>query len=193
MPSIPTVLIIEDDPVFRRVLSFTVAKSGLAVETANDGQFGYERLMQGGIDFIVTDHQMPRCGGVELLTRLKELAGYKRPPAILCTAKGLELDSESLRRDFDIVTVMHKPFSPKKLSELILGYLGDKETSEDGTEACDGTDACDGTASCDRTANSQTPGVDDDGRHVPVVMPNLGIGNSIQSGPAPTHLNHGDV
>ena len=55
MPTQPTVLIIEDDPVFRRVISFTVAKNGLAVETANDGESGYARLVQGGIDFIVTD------------------------------------------------------------------------------------------------------------------------------------------
>lgn len=130
MTTTPTVLIIEDDPVFRRVLSFTVAKMGLAVETATDGLFGYERLMQGGIDFMVTDHQMPRCGGVELLQRIKDTAGYTRPPAILCTAKGLELDSELLRREFGLVTIMHKPFSPRKLSELILEYLGDSRLGE---------------------------------------------------------------
>lgn len=123
MSSTPTVLIIEDDPVFRRVLSFTVAKSGLAVETANDGQFGFERLMQGGIDFMVTDHQMPRCGGVELLQRLKDMSNYQRPPAILCTAKGLELDSEKLRNDFGLTEIMHKPFSPRKLSEVIAEHV----------------------------------------------------------------------
>ena len=123
MPTTPTVLIIEDDPVFRRVLSFTVAKSGLAVETCCDGESGYQRLLQGGIDFIVTDFQMPGCGGVELLQRLDELSDYQRPPAILCTAKGLELDSEKLRRDFRLACIMHKPFSPRKLSEVIHRHL----------------------------------------------------------------------
>ena len=123
MSTTPTVLIIEDDPVFRRVLSFTVAKSGLAVETCNDGDSGYQRLLKGGIDFIVTDFQMPGCGGVELLQRLDELADYERPPAILCTAKGLELDSEKLRLDFRLACIMHKPFSPRKLSEVIVQHL----------------------------------------------------------------------
>ncbi|MCA9139591.1 MAG: response regulator [Planctomycetales bacterium] len=123
MSRTPSVLIIEDDPVFRRVLSFTVAKSGLAVETANDGEAGYERLTQGGIDFFVTDHQMPRCGGVELLERLNQLPDFTRPPAILCTAKGLELDTEQIRKDFQLVGILHKPFSPRKLSELILSHL----------------------------------------------------------------------
>ncbi|WP_182870370.1 response regulator [Rhodopirellula sp. JC639] len=126
MSPTPTVLIIEDDPVFRRVLSFAVAKSGLAVETCNDGEAGYERLLKGGIDFIVTDFQMPRCGGVELLQRLDALDDYQRPPAILCTAKGLELDSEQLRRDFRLACIMHKPFSPRKLSEVIVRHLEQK-------------------------------------------------------------------
>ena len=125
MPTQPTVLIIEDDPVFRRVISFTVAKNGLAVETANDGESGYARLVQGGIDFIVTDFQMPGYGGVELLRRLDELKDYTRPAAILCTAKGLELDSEKLRKDFRLTEIMHKPFSPRKLSELIVRHLED--------------------------------------------------------------------
>lgn len=133
MSTTPTVLIIEDDPVFRRVLSFTVAKSGLSVETANDGEEGFERLARGGIDFIVTDFQMPRCGGIELLTRLDELPDYTRPPAILCTAKGLELDSEQLRRDFRLACIMHKPFSPRKLSEVILQHL-EKSSSSDAAE-----------------------------------------------------------
>lgn len=123
MSSPPCVLIIEDDPVFRRVLGFTVAKSGLAIETANDGEAGFQRLVQGGVDFFVTDHQMPRCGGVELLERLGQLEGFTRPPAILCTAKGLELDTEQLRKDFGLVGILHKPFSPRKLSELILSHL----------------------------------------------------------------------
>ena len=119
----PTVLIIEDDPVFRRVLGFTIARSGLNVETANDGDSGYERLMCGGVDFIVTDYQMPGCGGVELLERLDELQDYRRPGAILCTAKGLELDGESLRKRFRLVGILHKPFSPRKLSEMIIAEL----------------------------------------------------------------------
>lgn len=123
MPTAGTVLIIEDDPVFRRVLSFTVSKSGLSVETANDGVAGFERLMQGGIDFIVTDYQMPGCGGVELLQRLDAVADYERPDTILCTAKGLELDTEQLRREFQLVAIMHKPFSPRKLSDLLAEHL----------------------------------------------------------------------
>jgi CheY-like chemotaxis protein len=119
----PTVLIVEDDPVFRRVMNFTIARCGFSVETASDGQAAYHRLCQGGIDFLVTDHQMPVCSGLELLEMLESNADVTRPPTILCTAKGLELDSQGLQAKFGLAAVMHKPFSPRKLSELILQII----------------------------------------------------------------------
>lgn len=119
----PTVLIVEDDPVFRRVMNFTVARSGFSVETASDGLAAYQRICRGGIEFLVTDHQMPICSGLELLEKLEANTAITRPPTILCTAKGLELDSQGLQSRFGLVAVMHKPFSPRKLSELILDVV----------------------------------------------------------------------
>jgi CheY-like chemotaxis protein len=119
----PTVLIVEDDPVFRRVMNFTIARCGFSVETASDGLAAYRRLCQGGIGFLVTDHQMPVCSGLELLEMLESTPEVTRPPTILCTAKGLELDSQGLQTRFGLAAVMHKPFSPRKLSELILEII----------------------------------------------------------------------
>jgi len=123
MTHIPTVLIVEDDPVFRRVLSFTVSDFGLRVETAAHGQLGFERLVQGGIDFLVTDLQMPICTGLRLIEMLDESDLVERPPTILCTAKGLELDTVDLMRRKQLVAIVHKPFSPRKLGDLILQEL----------------------------------------------------------------------
>lgn len=117
-----TVLIAEDDPVFRRVMSFSIARSGLTVESVADGAAAYERLCHGGIHFLVTDHQMPVCSGLELLEKLAANKQACFPPTILCTAKGLELDSQGLQSQYSLVAVMHKPFSPRKLCDLILQY-----------------------------------------------------------------------
>lgn len=120
-----TVLIAEDDPVFRRVMSFSIARSGLTVESVGDGEAAYQRLCRGGIQFLVTDHQMPICSGLELLERLEANSEIVFPPAILCTAKGLELDSQALESRFHLAAVIHKPFSPRKLTELILQHTGE--------------------------------------------------------------------
>ncbi|TWU49792.1 response regulator [Rubripirellula reticaptiva] len=122
--TVPTVLIAEDDPVFRRVLGFTISRSGNNVEMASNGLAAYERLCQGGIDFLVTDHQMPVCSGLELLDRIRANPAIEQVPTILCTAKGFELDSQLLQQRFGLVSIMHKPFSPRLLIELITRSLG---------------------------------------------------------------------
>ena len=131
----PTILIVEDDPVFRRVLHFTVAKSGFKSETASNGEEGYQRLIQGGVDFLVTDLQMPVCSGLELLQRLSDIEGYQRPSTILCTAKGLELDTEELKKQFGLTAIMHKPFSPRKLSDLITQTMQDQQAGNESAGA----------------------------------------------------------
>lgn len=122
--STTTVLIAEDDPVFRRVMNFSIARGGLQVEAVGDGEAAYQRLCQGGIDLMVTDHQMPICSGLELLERLLQNPQVHFPPTVLCTAKGLELDSQGLEDKYNLIAVMHKPFSPRKLSELLQQHCG---------------------------------------------------------------------
>ena len=118
-----TVLIAEDDPVFRRVMGFSIGRTGLTVESVGNGLAAYERICQGNIDFLVTDHQMPICTGLELIERVIGAPNLTLPPSILCTAKGWELDGDQLRSRYNLVAVMHKPFSPRKLSELILQHV----------------------------------------------------------------------
>ena len=114
-----TVLIAEDDPVFRRVICFTLERFKLQVEAVADGASAYERLCQGGIDFLVTDQQMPFCTGLELLANKIQNPEIADIPTILCTAKGFELDTQHLKSVYGLVDVMHKPFSPRKLGSVV--------------------------------------------------------------------------
>jgi CheY-like chemotaxis protein len=134
MSNRPTILIVEDDPVFRRVLHFTVTKAGFRSVTASNGEEAFQRLMQGDIDLLVTDLQMPVCSGLELLQRLQAHENFERPHTILCTAKGLELDTEALNKNFRLTAILHKPFSPRKLSDLIARTIAESVTADEKTE-----------------------------------------------------------
>ena len=114
------VLIAEDEPVFRRVIIFTLERRGLCVEAVGNGAEALARLREETFDFVVTDHQMPGMTGIELLHQIRFSLGLVRLPLILCTAKGLELDSEYLREQYALTAVLHKPFSPQQLAGLIL-------------------------------------------------------------------------
>lgn len=113
-------LIAEDEPVFRRVIRFTLERKGLEVEAVGNGQLALARLREQEFDFVVTDHQMPCLTGIELVHHIRFTLGLQTLPVILCTAKGLELDSEYLREQYGLIAVLHKPFSPQHLAGLIL-------------------------------------------------------------------------
>lgn len=116
-----TVLIAEDDPVFRRVLAASISQLGVRIEAVSNGKEAYERIQRGGVDFLVLDYQMPICSGMELLERLapEQQNEYDMPPTILCTAKGFEIDGPALSKRFGLIGILHKPFSATQLGKLI--------------------------------------------------------------------------
>ncbi|EMI54579.1 response regulator [Rhodopirellula sallentina] len=125
-PNPPTILIAEDDPVFRRLMHFTLDQEGYRVLTAPDGEQAWQRLQEGDVDLLVTDHQMPQCSGIELLHRIRTAASEGNSlvsTAVLCTAKGFELDCGQLQEEFGLLAVMGKPFSPKQLTRMINGHF----------------------------------------------------------------------
>ncbi|MEZ6090879.1 MAG: response regulator [Pirellulaceae bacterium] len=113
------ILVAEDDPVFRRVIVFTLKQLGFVVDAVSDGHQAIELLQQGRYDLLVTDHQMPQCSGLELIERLRDLQAYAQLPVILCTARGLELDKRTLLERYQLADIMHKPFSPRLLADKV--------------------------------------------------------------------------
>jgi CheY-like chemotaxis protein len=121
----PTVLVAEDDPVFRRVIAFSIERAGFGCETASNGVEAIRLIDRGGIDFLVTDHQMPHCSGLELIEQIRNRAEQRPLPIVLCTAKGYELDSTELVRSYGLLAIIGKPFSPKQLIRVIASQFLD--------------------------------------------------------------------
>jgi CheY-like chemotaxis protein len=113
------VLVAEDDVVFRRVITFTLQRAGFAVTAVANGALAWECLGRESFDCLVTDHQMPQMSGIELLNLLRKSEPHRGLPTVLCTAKGLELDAVYLAERYQLAAVMHKPFSPRKLVEIL--------------------------------------------------------------------------
>lgn len=117
------ILIAEDDPAFRHVIQFTLKREGYNVIAVGDGNAAFDRLTRGDIDFVITDQQMPMCTGMEMLERRIGHPYAENVPAILCSAKGFELDVEAVKAKYGLIEVVNKPFSPRKLVGLISSNL----------------------------------------------------------------------
>ena len=69
------ILIIEDEPAIRRVLTKILSEENTAyiVEEAEDGISGYEKIKNTDYDLVLCDIKMPKMDGVELLEAVKKI------------------------------------------------------------------------------------------------------------------------
>jgi two-component system, NtrC family, response regulator AtoC len=67
----PEVLIVDDEPAIRQILSAYLTKSGFSVAMAANGTEAFERLSKGDIDIAISDIKMPDFTGIELVRRAR--------------------------------------------------------------------------------------------------------------------------
>jgi len=65
------VMVIDDEPAIRQVLTAFLTKAGHNVTQAGNGTDAYERLAKGDIDVAISDIKMPDISGIELMKRVK--------------------------------------------------------------------------------------------------------------------------
>ncbi len=124
LPEQRQVLIVDDEPNLRRILSAQLTRDGYEVLTADDGEQGLALLRENHIDLIITDLKMPRVDGMTLLKRAIE----EEPelPVVVITAHGtIDTAVEALKIGaFDFVT---KPFDKDELRQIVAKALKTRE------------------------------------------------------------------
>lgn len=85
-----SILVVDDDMLVRKVLKKYISSLGYYVDTAEDGRGALDMLRSFSYDLVLTDLQMPRLGGIELL---KEMFNeYPDVPKIVLTGQGTNDD-----------------------------------------------------------------------------------------------------
>jgi len=66
------ILVVDDERAILELLGEYLRARGCVVETAEDGEAGWERLLRGDIDLVISDVKMPRLSGPALLERIRQ-------------------------------------------------------------------------------------------------------------------------
>ena len=116
------ILMVDDDFTIREVFSEALIRSGYKVDTAEDGEAGWQALLTHCDDFdrydaLITDNDMPKLSGVELVRRLR--AEGMIVPVILASGSVL-IDIDRLQ----VEVVLRKPFSTGELVQKVKEVLG---------------------------------------------------------------------
>ncbi len=101
------VLVVDDDPMIRSLLTDALTVAGCTVEEAEDGCAALGRVNASTFDTIVLDLRMPRLGGRAFLERYGEREGH-RAHVIVCSAY---LDVEPKVGELPADAFLKKPFS----------------------------------------------------------------------------------
>jgi two-component system alkaline phosphatase synthesis response regulator PhoP len=125
------ILVAEDEPDIRELLSFTLKYGGFDVVTAANGLEAVEQAEKSKPDMILLDVRMPRMTGYEACKVLKEKPETKDIPIVFLSAKGQEAEVE---RGIEVGAIDYilKPFAPDTLISQIKKLL-DKADSKDGS------------------------------------------------------------
>ena len=65
------ILVVDDDIDLRLLSAEVLFHSGYQVDTAEDGETGWEALQARNYDLLITDNKMPKVSGVELVKKLR--------------------------------------------------------------------------------------------------------------------------
>ncbi len=120
------VLVADDEVHIREVISYKLQNAGLEVIMARDGHEALELAKSESPDLLIVDYQMPGLNGLEVCLQLRQEPQTQRIPAIMLTARGLDVAQTELDRA-GIRMVMAKPFSPREVLGCAEELLGQED------------------------------------------------------------------
>ena len=88
----PHVLVIEDEPAQREVLSYNLNAEGYRVTMAENGEQGLLVVAEDAPDVIVLDWMLPHVSGIEICRQLKTRNDTRTIPIIMLSARSEEVD-----------------------------------------------------------------------------------------------------
>lgn len=130
------ILVVDDESSIVTLLQYNLEKAGYIVETASDGQEGFNAVLEKKPDLIILDLMLPKMDGIEVCKalRLQKI----NTPIIMLTAKDDEFD-KVLGLELGADDYMTKPFSPREVTARVKAvlrrsYVPEEEMSQKGKD-----------------------------------------------------------
>jgi chemotaxis protein histidine kinase CheA/CheY-like chemotaxis protein len=122
--TVSTILVAEDSIATRRMLDKILTTVGYQVIVCRDGQEALEQIDQytGKIDLIVSDIEMPRLNGFELLEKVRAKPAFKNTPIIMATSRTGDRHMQEAKR-LGATDYLGKPVQPQELINTVATLL----------------------------------------------------------------------
>lgn len=118
-----SILAVDDSPSMRQMVSFTLREAGYEVIEAEDGEDALAKAKTRTVQLVLTDVNMPKMDGIELIRRLRTLPAYAGVPILMLTTESADAKKQEGRQAGATGWIV-KPFDPDKLLATISKVMG---------------------------------------------------------------------
>jgi signal transduction histidine kinase len=126
--TVAKILIVDDKPLNRSVLTTLLGYHGHQLFEAGSGSEALEQVQREAPELVITDILMPAMDGYEFVRRLRDLQGIRQPKVIFNSATYLADEAQALARACGVSSVLGKPAEPEEMLRVVDNALG--HTSE---------------------------------------------------------------
>jgi two-component system, chemotaxis family, chemotaxis protein CheY len=119
------VLVVDDSAAIRKILQRVLRQTGMAIRTifeAGDGQEALDLLNAHRVHLVLTDINMPKMDGLQLLAAMKASERWRDVPVVMITTEGGETKvGEAVK--LGAAGYVRKPFTADQIKEKLAGIL----------------------------------------------------------------------
>lgn len=116
------ILTVDDSASIRQMVQFTLASAGYGVIQAVDGMDALDALQSATVHMVITDLNMPRMDGIQLIRELRVQRAYRFIPIIMLTTES-QLGKKTEGKSAGATGWIVKPFSPEQLLAVVKKVL----------------------------------------------------------------------
>jgi chemosensory pili system protein ChpA (sensor histidine kinase/response regulator) len=120
---LPMVMVVDDSLTVRRVTQRLLVREGYRVVTAKDGLEALERLAQERPVVLLSDIEMPRMDGFDLLRNVRADARMAGLPVVMITSR-IAQKHRDYAAELGVDHYLGKPYSEEELLTLVARYAG---------------------------------------------------------------------
>jgi two-component system chemotaxis response regulator CheY len=128
-----TILSVDDSDAVRQVVVLILRNNGYTVEESIDGQQGLSIAKSKQFDLILTDLNMPKMNGLELIKALRAEPNYRYTPILVLTTEGDE-EEKKQGRAAGATGWLVKPFDSQKLLVAVKRAIGSPTVNQQVTD-----------------------------------------------------------
>lgn len=118
-----SILIVDDSPSLRMAIRLALTGAGYRVTEAGDGEEGLARASSDRFDMILTDLNMPRMNGLEMIQEIRKSPMQSGVPIVFLTTESDDAMKQQAKAA-GATGWLVKPFVPEQLIKIVKKVLG---------------------------------------------------------------------